>query len=547
MKSVAILPSILCLLAASAGASEWEGVPPDCEGPPWGERRFQRIGIRAGLEYAMMFHKDMILDKLRWQDKSFEELLRLLLDQASADFARVGPVYYLFDVPQRDIVKKLETSVRMPLDYLSVKDISNLIPADLMTTPLLKIDQSTNSVILTGSVSEIGPVQDFILSIDRPLEGRQWARFQLNYLDAAKIQALLPAALKQVDPIVIPDCNSFVALMGPETRDLMASYLRTIDTAPGGATVRLKYIKSEDLLKKLPPSIKKEEIVDTGDPCVVFVRASKEKLADFYRDLAIIDAPVPQIRYQFLVIQHSTTQSMNWSDSLDTSLLQPGASNALLLSIGNLLGLSFDAVTTFGLQFALQLNYDIGSDRAHIIADTGLVGLSGQEIRFQNSDTFRYQEKQVDQNGNINYSGVTREVTAGLIFKVLGWVSGDGMITMDVNATVSKLGSFANVSQGVLPPTSENVISTRARTSSGKPVALGGLTKQDADEGVKKTPLLGDIPVVGTVFQARTQSINDSQFDVYIIPSIEYPEIEAADNAVTMERLYREFVKGVQL
>jgi len=55
MKRAATLAFLcaLLLVPASASASEWPDVPPDTEGPPWGGRRFQALGIRAGLEYAM--------------------------------------------------------------------------------------------------------------------------------------------------------------------------------------------------------------------------------------------------------------------------------------------------------------------------------------------------------------------------------------------------------------------------------------------------------------------------------------------------------------
>ena len=39
------------------------------------------------------------------------------------------------------------------------------------------------------------------------------------------------------------------------------------------------------------------------------------------------------------------------------------------------------------------------------------------------------------------YDGVTREITSGLVLNIDGWVSGDGMITTTVNASVSKRGA----------------------------------------------------------------------------------------------------------
>lgn len=49
-----LLLLVLCAgFASSAMAWSDEGVPPDYEGPPWGDDRFQVLSIRAALEYAL--------------------------------------------------------------------------------------------------------------------------------------------------------------------------------------------------------------------------------------------------------------------------------------------------------------------------------------------------------------------------------------------------------------------------------------------------------------------------------------------------------------
>ena len=265
---------------------------------------------KAQREYSLLSKKDVILDKLRFEAKPFERILRLLLEQANADYALIGDVYYIFEIEQRDVLKKLNTTVRIPLTYVSAKELPNLFPAELLSAQLFRIDAPRNAVILSGSMEEIGPAQEFLRQVDQPIADRQYQVFRLNFLNATKIAALLPPEYRHIEPIIIPESNSFVALMPEDTRQAFASYLELIDKPAGSATVKLKYLKAEDLLKKLPPSIAKEEILETGDPSVVFVRASADKLADFYRELKVLDKPVPQIRYQILVIQYSKGETL---------------------------------------------------------------------------------------------------------------------------------------------------------------------------------------------------------------------------------------------
>src|SRR5512136_548529 len=109
--------------------------------------------------------------------------------------------------------------------------------------------------------------------------------------------------------------------MPEDTHQAFADYLALVDKPAGSTTVKLKYLKAEDLIKKLPPSVAKEDILETGDPSVVFVRASADKLADFFRELKVLDKPVPQIRYQILVIQYNKGNTLSFDSS-------PGISNA---------------------------------------------------------------------------------------------------------------------------------------------------------------------------------------------------------------------------
>jgi type II secretory pathway component GspD/PulD (secretin) len=499
---------------------------------------------KAQREYSLMTKKDVILDKLRFEAKPFERILRLLLEQANADYALIGEIYYIFEIEQRDVLKKLNTTVRIPLTYVSAKELPNLFPAELLSAQLFRIDAARNAVILSGSVEEIGPAQEFLRQVDRPIADRSYQVFRLSFLNATKIAALLPPEYRHLEPIIIPESNSFVALMSEDSGRAFAEYLALIDKPAGSATVKLKYLKAEDLLKKLPPSLAKEEILETGDPSVVFVRASADKLADFYRELKVLDKPVPQIRYQILVIQYSKGDSLNWKSSPSATTAASGATNGILASLGKL-NLSFDIISSLGLQFALNLEAQLSANDAKVRADTALVGLSGQDLEFRNTETFRYQEVEVDEKGNTIFTGVTREITSGLIFKIQGWVSGDQMITMNVKATVSKRGA-ATATDGSpgIPPTSENIVNTLARTASGQPVVIGGLMRQDSVVQVDKVPLLGHIPLLGLLFQRRTETLENSEIVIYIVPRVEFGQAEEADPALTLERLYQRFFKS---
>jgi type II secretory pathway component GspD/PulD (secretin) len=334
-------------------------------------------------------------------------------------------------------------------------------------------------------------------------------------------------------------------LLSPESEKMLNEYLPLVDRRVPAHPIQLKYVQSDFLLKNLPPSVSKDDILQTGDATLVFFTGSEDKLKQLRRELELLDRPAPQIRYELLVVQYQDGEGFDWKLKLKADATPSTLPMSFLGGIDKLLNLNFNIVSTFGYLFALELNLGLTTNKANVLADTSLTGLSGQEIKFQNTETSRYQEFEIDPDtGKQLATGVTREITTGLIIGMNGWVSGDGMITMKVTSTVSKQGTSTSTGAGALPTTSEKIVSTNVRTPSGKPVVIGGLIQQSKDSNVQKVPLLGDIPLLGFLFQTRSDTNSNTELVIYIVPHLEYPESRKADASRQMEDLYNDFVKG---
>ena len=491
-------------------------------------------------EYSLLMRGDSVLEELRFADKGFEELLGLVLEQANGDFQVAGGIYYIFEIQRRDVLKKLKTTVSISLEHLPAQSVGGLLPADLSAANLMKVDTETNTIILRGSPEETGPLEEFIRSLDRPVENLQYRRFDLGYVNVQNALNLLPPRFAALGPKVVGDSNSFVIPVSSAQGAELSRFLKTLDTPSGQYPIRLKFITAETLLKSLPPAASKEEIVSTVDPTLVFYTGPESRRQEFLQQLELIDQPVPQIRYDLLVIQYQNGESLNWSSNYENKVAEEGQETTFLGSIGSLLTLNFDIVSNFGYLFAVDLSLDLSETRATIMADTTLNGLSGEDLKFQNTNTYRYRDYEIDADtGEIQSTGVTRELTSGLIITLNGWVSGDGMITMDIAATVSRQGSESSSTNP--PATTEKVVSTHVRTPSGKPVVIGGLIQQDEDISISKTPILGDIPFIGRLFQSRTESTDTTEMVIYVVPHVEYPEREKISPMDEARRLYSKY------
>jgi type II secretory pathway component GspD/PulD (secretin) len=497
-------------------------------------------------EYSVLTKADSVLDNLYFSNKDFEGLLRIILEQGNADYVLNNGIYYIVELQRRDVLKKLKETVIVPLRHIPAQEFPSLLPAEYAGNNLFKIDKSTNTIILTGTLEEITPVRKFLETIDRPATGLQYQRFELKYLGVQDFLSMAPQKLLPIAPAIVPRSNTLVVQGTGESIAALTAYIAAVDKKDEGYPVELKYIKIDELLKNLPPSVTKDDLSDSGYPNLLFFTGQREKRELFIRELAKIDKPKPQIRYELLVIEYMKNNEKRISNSITASNAEAGASpgTSFLGSLANVMNLSFDVVAQFGYQFALNLSGQLGENLAQVYADTTLNGLSGQEIRFQNTDTYRYQEFEVDADtGNLSRTGVTREISSGLIVALNGWVSGDNMITMSVNATVSKQNNNPSSDSAAIPSTSERVVNTHIRTPSGKPVVLSGLIKEATDKTRKRVPFLGNIPLLKNLFGESSDTKEKTEIVIYIVPYLVMDEDEDRDINRRLERYYRTFIQ----
>ena len=188
---------------------------------------------KTGLEYSFFLRSDAILENLHFANKSLEEMLRLVLEQANADYSVVNGIYYIFEIQHADVMKKLKTIHSLTLTYLSVQDLPNLFPQDMAAQSFFRLDKNTNTVILSGSAQEIGPIEEFIRALDQPLQQKRYHRFDLNFLKVSDFLTLLPPQLSGMKPLALPQGNSFVILLSPENKRQLEEYLAIVDKKQG--------------------------------------------------------------------------------------------------------------------------------------------------------------------------------------------------------------------------------------------------------------------------------------------------------------------------
>lgn len=109
-------------------------------------------------------------------------------------------------------------------------------------------------------------------------------------------------------------------------------------------------------------------------------------------------------------------------------------------------------------------------------------------------------------------------VTYGTLVSVLPRISTSGEVEMALNIEDGSVVDSATESSGVdaLPTVGRTRISTVARVPRGQSLLVGGFTREESGEVIRRIPVLGHIPYLGRVFSYR-QSRESNTVRVFLI------------------------------
>ncbi len=475
---------------------------------------------RGKKEYSSLTQINDKVENLYFDNKSFEESLTLILEKAGLDYTIKNNIYYIIELSRKNQQSKYKDIQIVQPEFISPRELLALLPSELNSPQNIKSDSKGEYLILSGTNEENKALLDFIKTIDRREYSTEHKKIRLKYADGKNVMSLLPQESMAPMCHLIEDENSILISACPESMTEIEKFIGLLDEKKSCQSVTLRYLKSEDLMKKLPPSIKKESITDSLFPNLIFYTGDPQSFETFRRELELIDKPLPQLKYKLLVVQYTDGNSRSAGAGLTFSKSKSGENYTYAGDLSGIMNLSFNVISAFGFEAAASLNEKISCNRASVFTDTVLTALSGEEVRFQNTDTYRYMEYEYGNTGNTTTtSGITQQITSGLIVNLKGWTSGDDMITMNINATVSKQNSDSSTPSSI-PSTSERVVNTQVRTPAGKPVVISGLIKEDESIQESKVPVLGYIPLIRRFFTQKNKTKEKTEIVIYIVPHL---------------------------
>jgi general secretion pathway protein D len=207
-----------------------------------------------------------------------------------------------------------------------------------------------------------------------------------------------------------------------------------------------------------------------------------------------------------------------------TTDLQPGNvnNNNLFGNLSHLAANQFAILTVPQMSLTLRaLNED--SD-AEFLANPRIVTADNQEARIEITRNQPVPQLNFNEQTATAVFGGFEDKIFGNTLVVRPSVNKDNFITLSVKPTISnKVGDSTFILAGAevsSPIIDKRTLNSNVLIRSGDTLAVGGLLQDEVNKARNKVPILGDIPVLGYVFQEHLNARTKRNLLIFVTPTI---------------------------
>jgi len=310
-------------------------------------------------------------------------------------------------------------------------------------------------------------------------------------------------------------------------------------------TVRVSPLRLEVVREQIAREFPDDNINVTYDNDTAFVRGTVKDMIAMQRVMAIVAtlgkavnllrvkvaAEEPQILLHVRFVDVDRSASQQLGAAIATSAFHQDSG----FSTGAAGGTGIDSTGAFSLSNALNIflfrkDINLGAaiqaleakNLAETLTEPNVLAMNGQQASFLEGGEFPVPVTQ----GSASLGTVTimyQEYGVRLTF--LPYVTPRGTIQLQVNPEVSSLDYAHAVSLGgfTVPATSVRRVRTEVELEDRQSFVIAGLIDNSFTENLSKIPGLGNIPLLGKLFQSRTQSKSNTELMVIVTPEIVRP------------------------
>ncbi len=176
-----------------------------------------------------------------------------------------------------------------------------------------------------------------------------------------------------------------------------------------------------------------------------------------------------------------------------------------------------------GLNVGADIHALITKNIVQVLAEPNLLATDGKEASFLAGGEFPYPVVSGTSGGTAAVSIEFKEY--GIRLNFIPTITPRGTIRLQVAPEVSAL-DYTNeveISGFEVPGLTTRRVNTEVELGDGQTFIIGGLLDKSVTDTFSKIPFIGDIPIIGKLFQSQSKTKNDTELIVLVTPEIVAP------------------------
>lgn len=259
----------------------------------------------------------------------------------------------------------------------------------------------------------------------------------------------------------------------------------------------------------------------------IILKGSPDRIARLKQKIAEIDVPVQSVILETSFVELDETGAKNIGLDFNNSSSQIGVAT---FTTGAFTPAGFatnQGLSSASLQAALYAQVQAG--RGKIVSKPRIAAQSGSTAKIITGDALPIQTA-ITLSGVNGVSQQVQYVNVGVTLQIAPRVSSDGFVTSHIFCVVSSVTG----SSGGYPTISQREAQTSATVYDGETFVIGGLTEDDDSKSTSWVPGLGDVPLLGELFNLHQDTSSKTELYIVVTPHIvkRGEELPAAVKAV---------------
>ncbi len=307
------------------------------------------------------------------------------------------------------------------------------------------------------------------------------------------------------------------------------------ETGLSSYVVDLKYAAAEDVREALK-GISADIQVDKGGNRLVVV-TSPRVISEIQDIVQVMDVPSRQVSLEARIVEVSTDDlkrlGIDW-DKLNRQsavVVEGPAASSPQGQIPDSLGFVSSAgrkslweikdLRRQAFAWTTALDLLIHNGNAKVLANPKVVTLNGREASILIGQRIPYTVTGTVIAGAGGAAPITQiqKEEVGIKLHITPLINPDGYITTTIAPEVSSVTDYKGVNLD-LPVVSTRQANTTVRLKDGNTVIIGGLLSEQRSNLITRVPLLGSIPILGLLFQHKSEEVTKEDLVIEVTPHI---------------------------